>query len=205
VKTFASATVISMLLPSVASAGIVVTTSGGVWGARNAVAGLAPVSAQLSSIQDGFHVSPFTASSGGIDWSASAAGGIYVEAGKFSTNNPGPLTISFGGAGVKSFAAEFSATDVNFNYLAGSLFEITLDNGTAFAGLTQSQSNPNRAFVGFVATGSSMITGFTISVDSLGGPEAYATIEDMYFAIPAPGALALVAAAALVGSSRRRR
>ncbi len=134
-----------------------------------------------------------------------AAGGLYVDNGRFSTNNPVPMTFSFG-SGVKSFAAEFSATDFDFNYLSGKLFEITLSDGTSFAGLTESISDPNRAFVGFVATGSTVITGFTIAVDSLGGPDAYATIQDMYLgAIPAPGALALIGAAALVGASRRRR
>jgi hypothetical protein len=204
VKTLATIAVAAIALTSSASAGVVVTTNAGVWGLRNAAAGVTPVSADLGSIEDGFYAS-FSSSSGGIDWSASAAGGLYVDNGRFSTNNPVPMTFSFG-SGVKSFAAEFSATDFDFNYLSGKLFEITLSDGTSFAGLTESISDPNRAFVGFVATGSTVITGFTIAVDSLGGPDAYATIQDMYLgAIPAPGALALIAAAALVGASRRRR
>lgn len=203
-KTLATIAVASIALSSSASAGIVVTTDATVWGLRNAIAGVTPVSADLGSIADGFYAD-YSASAGGIAWTASAPGGLFVDNGKFSTSDPAPLTISFG-SGVKSFAAEFSATDIDFDYLAGKLFEITLSDGTSFAGLTQSISDPNRAFVGFVATGSTVITGFTIAVDSLGGPNAYATIEDMYLgAVPAPGALALIAAAAMVGTSRRRR
>jgi hypothetical protein len=127
-----------------------------------------------------------------------------VNGGKFSTNDPAPLTLSFAG-GVKSVGAYFSASDFGFNAVAGQLFEITLDNGTSFSGLTQSVADPAKAFVGFVATGSTLITGFTISVDSLGGPAVYPTIENMYFAVPAPGAFALLGAAALLGLSGRRR
>lgn len=204
IRPLVIASSLALAVGSSASAGIVVTTDSGVWGVRNAVAGLTPVSADLGSIQDGYYVSGTSWTSGAITWTGSAAGGLYVKGAKLSTNNPVPLTISFG-AGVKSFAAVFSATDIDFGYLPGRLFEINLDNGTVFTGLTQSLGDPNRAFVGFVATGTSVITGFTIAVDSLGGPEAYATVENMFFAVPAPGALTLVGAAALVGANRRRR
>jgi hypothetical protein len=203
-NTVTALAITGLALAGTASAGIVVTTDDGVWGLRNAIAGLTPVSADLSSIATGFYASGSSWSSGGVNWSASAPGGLFVNGGKFSTNDPAPLTLSFAG-GVKSVSAYFSATDFDFNALAGQLFEVTLDNGTTFTGLTQSLANPAKAFVGFVATGSTLITGFTISVESIGGPEAYPTIETMYFAVPAPGAFALLGAAALLGVSGRRR
>jgi hypothetical protein len=203
-NTVSALAVMSLAFAGAASAGIVVTTDDGVWGVRNAFAGLTPVSANFASIADGFYASGSSWSSGGINWSASAPGGLYVNGGKFSTDEPAPLTLSFAG-GVKSVGAYFSASDFGFNAVAGQLFEITLDNGTSFSGLTQSVADPAKAFVGFVATGSTLITGFTISVDSLGGPAVYPTIENMYFAVPAPGAFALLGAAALLGLSGRRR
>jgi MYXO-CTERM domain-containing protein len=45
----------------------------------------------------------------------------------------------------------------------------------------------------------------SVTVSSTGSSTAYATADNLYFAVvPAPGAVALIAVAGLVGSRRRR-
>ena len=59
-------------------------------------------------------------------------------------------------------------------------------------------------FIGFYSDTAS-ITKLTIKLFQITGSMSYATVDNMYFAVPAPGALALLAAAGLIGAHNRRR
>ena len=72
---------------------------------------------------------------------------------------------------------------------------VTLSDGSGFIGSINSAT----AFTGFYSTGA-LITSITISVDS----GEYPTADTLSIVVPAPGAVALLGAAGLVGRRRRR-
>jgi hypothetical protein len=95
---------------------------------------------------------------------------------------------------VHGVGGRFFATDINFN-VQPTFLQITLSDGSGFIGSINSAT----AFTGFYSTGA-LITSITISVDS----GEYPTIDSLSVVVPAPGAVALLGAAGLVGRRRRR-
>jgi hypothetical protein len=79
---------------------------------------------------------------------------------------------------------------------------VSLSDGTSYLNLIETST----VFVGFVSSGAA-ISGIEISAQALpGSPSSpYPTVDNLGFAyVPAPGALALLGLAGLVGSRRRR-
>ena len=187
-------------LAHVADAGIVVTTNQDLWTANVATFGSVEVE-DFNGIADDFYTSPFGGVAGSVTWSASAAGGLYVQDGLFSTNNPEPLTISFG-PGVRAVAGNFFGTDINFNTLTV-IFQVALVDGPTYEGFAVGAST----FTGFRGTNGELISSLTLTVvNPQGSPAVYPTVDNLFFGVvPAPGAAALLGAAGLVGVTLRRR
>lgn len=141
--------------------------------------------------------SSFSGTLNGVSWLASANGGMYASAGLMSTNNPEAMTFSFGGSGVKGVGGQFFSTDINFNFVPSTIY-VTLSDGSGFVGAVSSGTQ----FTGFWSLGQNITS---IRIQPLGGTtNLYPTADTLAIAVvPAPGAVALLAAAGLI--SRRRR
>ena len=188
---------------SSSSAAIIVFTNEFVWDSF-ATGNDSPQVTETFESYNGFYGSPLAGSIGGVDWTATATGGLFVGAvgssQALSTNNPVPMTISFSGASsVLGVAGNIYGTDINFNVVP-SIVQLSLQDGTSYIGFIDSAT----AFVGFYSTGAA-ITSITISAQPLPGGtnNVYATFDNMTFAIPAPGAIALLGLAGLAGRRRR--
>lgn len=195
----ATAIATTVLAASTASAGLVTTPSKPVFDTIVASLGL-QVSEESFDGFSGFSGSPATGSAGGITWTAQAVGGFYSEAGVFSTNNPGTaITFTFSEP-VNALAGTFFATAGNFAPIPAILVA-TLNDGTTWANLT----GPAEAygnFVGFVSPTGATISSITLNFSPT---TAYASVGSMWFGVvPAPGSIALLGAAALIGGRRRR-
>ncbi len=170
------------------------------WG-EDVVASGKTVATETFNSYNGFYASPLTGSAGGINWSATAVGGLYCVNGNFSTVNPVAATFTFA-PGVMSVGANIFGTDSSFNIVSAKI-TVTLADGSSYVAL----SNGPEDFVGFISSGVA-ISSLTMNAIATAGSTApvYVTANNMYFgvtAIPAPGAAALLGLAALV--SRRRR
>lgn len=202
IRLLGSAALAAFVVES-ASAAIVVTTNQALWNAKVATFGSVEVET-FNEIADGFHPSPFSGSTGSVGWSAEAEGGLFVSGGMFSTNIPEPLTFTFT-PGVRAVAGNFFGTDFDFNSITV-IFSVALANGTTYEGYSEGASS----FTGFRSTAGETISSLTLTVVAApgfggGGPSAYPTVDNLYFGvIPAPGALALLGAAGMIGYRRRR-
>ena len=195
--------IVASAIASSSSATIIVFTNESDW--DNFAAGNgAAMFTETFETYNGFYASPLTGSMGGVNWAATATGGIFVGAvgtsQALSTNNPVPMTLNFsGGSVVQGISGNLYATDSNFNVVQSFVF-LTQD-GTSYAASIGSAT----AFVGFYST-TSAITSIVMSASPLaGGPaNVYPTFDNMTFAIvPAPGAIALLGLAGFAGRRRR--
>lgn len=195
----AVALVASALVASSASAGIVVYTNQSIWNARVATDGLVVETETFNSIADGYRPAPFAGSTASVNWSAFADGGLYVQDGVFSTEFPDALTFTFT-PGVRAVGGNFFGVDAEFAN-AAVFFSVLLSDGTSYEGEASSPAS----FTGFRSTTAATIASLTINVENLFGTGAvYPSVDNLYFGVPAPGAVALLGVAGLVGSRRRR-
>lgn len=183
---------------STASAAVISFTSYAIWNNYAVNAGSGVVTETFNGIADGSYASPFSGSVGGIDWTAVAAGGLYVNGGQFSTNDPVSLTFNVS-PGVQGIGGNLYGTDVNFNVVP-SIVQVTLNDGSSYIGFQGASTD----FVGFYSTGAAISSISISAVPGLpGGGAVYPTANNLYFAaVPAPGAVALLG---LAGFSARRR
>ena len=172
------------------------------WG-EDVVAAGKTVATETFNSYDGFYNNPLTGSVGGINWSATATGGLFCDGlnGWFSTNNPVAATFTFA-PGVMSVGANIFGTDSSFNIVSAKI-TVTLADGSSYI----TRSNGPADFVGFISSGAA-ISSLTMNAVATAGStgNVYVSADNMYFgvtAIPAPGAAAFLGLAALV--SRRRR
>jgi hypothetical protein len=185
-----------LALSTSASAAIITFTQQNVWQNFSTNQGAGLYSETFSGVSDGFYAA-YSGSTGPVNWSASAVGGLYVSGGLFSTNNPQPLTFDFV-AGVNGVAGNFFATDINFLVIPA-LVTLRLNDGSSFIGFIDSAT----AYTGFYSN-AALITSIRIEAVSAGTGDAYPTTDNLQFAVvPAPGAIALLGLAGLV--ARRRR
>jgi hypothetical protein len=195
----AVALVASALVASSASAGIVVYTNQSIWNARVATDGLVVETETFNSIADGYRPAPFAGSTASVSWSAFADGGLYVQDGVFSTEFPEALTFTFT-PGVRAVGGNFFGVDAEFAK-ASVFFSVLLSDGTSYEGEASSPAS----FTGFRSTTAATIASLTINVENVVGTGAvYPSVDNLYFGVPAPGAVALLGVAGLVGSRRRR-
>ena len=154
---------------------------------------------------------------GGADWNAwviSAGSSGLTSDGSlvYATASGASLRLDFGGkpgldgSGLHGVGGNFRLRNEDGTFFNGEI-RIELSNGDAIVEEI-SKSNP---FVGFWSTDPMLtITSMTLSPYGLTPPDFSIGITDLYLgyagvAVPAPGALALIGAAGLVGISRRRR
>ena len=189
-------------ISSSVSAAITTYSSFIYWG-EDVVAGGQSVATETFNSYNGFYANPLTGSVGGINWSATATGGLFCDGlnGWFSTNNPVAATFTFA-PGVMSVGANIFGTDSSFNIVSAKI-TVTLADGSSYI----ARSNGPADFVGFISNGAA-ISSLTMNAVATAGSTSnvYVSADNMYFgvtAIPAPGAAALLGLAALV--SRRRR
>jgi hypothetical protein len=187
----------SAMLASGASAAIATYSSFSSW-QQDVVAAGSSVATETFNAYDGYYASPLTGSTGGINWSAAATGGLFCQSGYFSTNNPVDATFTFA-PGVMSVGANIFGTDNVFNSLPATI-TVTLADGSSYIASTSGPTD----FVGFISNGAA-ISSLTMAASDTAPGDIYVTADNMYFGVvPAPGALALLAAAGLSATRRRR-
>jgi hypothetical protein len=187
----------SAMLASGASAAIATYSNFSFW-QEDVVAAGSSVATETFNSYSGFYASPLTGSTGGINWSATATGGLFVQTGYFSTNAPVTATFTFA-PGVMSVGANIFGTDINFNVTPARI-TVTLADGSSYIASTNGPSD----FVGFISNGAA-ISSLTMAASNTGPGNVYVTADNMYFGVvPAPGSLALLASAGLSATRRRR-
>ncbi len=192
------ATVVCASFVQLASASVVTFTNKTLWNAYSANHGTS-VSTETFNSLSGYYAGPVSGTADSSVWTASAENGLFAAAGLLQTNDPETMSFSFAG-GVQGVSAYMFATDTSLNS-APSVMEVTLSDGSTYIGYSTSIND----FVGFYSNGAA-ITSLTITATAVpGGPTAvYPTVDTMYFAnVPAPGAIALLGLAGLVGRRRR--
>lgn len=175
---------------------MIATNSQALWNWRVTNGGQVVGTENFNDFANGFYSAPVSDTLGNVVWTASATGGLYVDNGYFSTNSPVPLTFTFN-PGVRAVAGNIFGTDSNFNVVT-CVVSVTLATGFTYAGISSSPTD----FVGFSSTAAD-ISSMTIVTSPLATGSVFATIDNLYLAVPAPGAAARIGLAGLV--ARRRR
>ena len=142
----------------------------------------------------------------GVQWLAAAAGGVRVgtAAGSpaLSTTDSAPLVLTFSGTGVRGIGTNVFGTDSGSG-IVPLVVRVTLSDGTSIVRTMSSTAS----FLGVWSTGPD-ITSILFVPESSASPGAlaFATVDNLTFAvIPAPASgIAFAAAAALAPRSRRR-
>jgi len=196
-RTLACAALGVAAAASSASAAIISFSQQNVWDAYTASQALSVVTEDFNNTS-GFYSSGFSSSVGGVTWTATATGGLFAQSGLFSTNNPTSLSFSFA-PGVQGVAGNICGTDINFN-IVPSIVQVTLNDGSSFIGYATAASD----FIGFYSTDAAISS---LTITKLGNTTGgiFPTVDNLYFAVvPAPGALALLGVAGIIGRRSRR-
>ena len=194
-----SAAAMTVVMTQAASAAMVTFTNATLWNGFTVAQG-GSVATETFNSYNGFYLNGLTGNAGGIQWTASAPGELYAGSGFMSTNSPEALLTFNLSPSVQGVAGNFFATDANFNILPA-IIGVQLSDGSAYIGYAASAAD----FVGFYSTGAA-ISSISVSVaGNLPAGTNFATVDNLYFAVPAPGAVALIGVAGLIGGSRKRR
>jgi hypothetical protein len=193
---FIASAVAAVALCAAAHASVIVTNSQALWNLRVTNGGQVVGTENFNDFANGFYSSPVSDTLGNVVWTASASGGLFVDDGYLSASNPVPLTFTFN-PGVRAVAGNIFGTDINSNVVT-CVVAVTLSNGVTYEGISSSPTD----FVGFYST-SADIASMTIATTPLATGDVFATIDNLYLAVPAPGAAALIGLAGL--ATRRRR
>ena len=194
-----SAAAIAVVMTQAASAAMVTFTNSTLWSSFSVSQGKTVASENFNAY-NGFYANGLTGNVGGIQWTASAPGDLFAGSGFMSTNFAEALLTFNLSPSVQGVAGNFFATDLNFNILPA-IIGVQLADGSAYVGYAASAAD----FVGFYSTGAA-IASISISVaGNLPANTNFATVDNLYFAVPAPGAIALLGVAGLVSGARKRR
>ena len=156
------------------------------------------------------------AASGGTDWSSWTAtssapdGGMEsTGTGIYSTPAGSSIILNFtgpvgeDGSGLRGIGGGFQFFDANDAFVPGKIW-LKLSNGTSIF----RNFNTETAFAGFWLTDPTLtITGLTIEPAGTAAAANFVGIDTLYLGyagVPAPGAIALLGAAGLVATRRRR-
>lgn len=190
-----SACAASAMLASGASAAIATYSNFSFW-QQDVVAAGSSVATETFNSYQGFYLSPLTGSVGGINWSATATGGLFCDSGYFSTNNNAVTATFTFTPGVMSVGANIFGTNSTFN-LVPARITVILADGSSYIASTTGPTD----FVGFISNGAAISS---LTMNAVGTETTYVTADNMYFGVPAPGAVALLACAGLIATRRRR-
>ena len=194
-----SAAAMTVVMTQAASAAMVTFTNNTLWSSYSAAQG-SSVATETFNSYNGFYLNGLTGNAGGIQWTASAPGELYAGSGYMSTNSAEALLTFNLSPSVQGVGGNFFSTDASFNILPA-VIGVTLADGTSYVGFASSPAD----FIGFYSTGAS-ISSISVSVaGALPAGTNFATVDNLYFAVPTPGAFALIGVAGLVGFSRKRR
>ena len=194
-----SAAAMTVVMTQAASAAMVTFTNNALWSGFSAAQGNT-VATETFNAYNGFYVNGLTGNAGGVQWTASAPQDLYAGSGFMSTNAPEALLTFTLSPSVQGVAGNFFATDASFAILPA-IIGVQLADGSAYVGYAASAAD----FVGFYSTGAA-ISSISVSVaGNLPAGTNFATVDNLYFAVPAPGAVALIGLAGLIGGSRKRR
>ena len=195
------ATLAGLGMSSIASGAVVVVNSRAAWNVYVGFQGATVATENFQSFANGYQPSA-TGTAGGTTWTANASLGqiTFQELGtqKVISTALGGRTLNFTFApGVQGIGGEMFGTNASFAVVLAAI-TVTLADGTSYVNDQTSASD----FVGFYSNGAA-IASISVST-STGG--TYATVDNLYFAtVPAPGALALLSLAGVVGGRSRRR
>ena len=194
-----SAAAMTVVMTQAASAAMISFSNKTLWSSFSAAQGTTVVT-ETFNLYNGFYLNGLTGNAGGIQWTASAPGELYAGSGFMSTNSPEALLTFNLSPSVQGVAGNFFATDASFNVLPA-IIGVQLVDGSAYVGYSASAAD----FVGFYSTGAA-IASISVAVASIFPyGNQFATVDNLYFAVPAPGAIALIGVAGLIGGTRKRR
>lgn len=174
-----------------ADGGLVSTTSQTLWSNRVSNAGLSVQAQDFSGFSGSY--SRLAGVTGGVAWSSTA---VEVSSGVARSTAGNSVTFSFA-PGVKFVGGKFFGVAADFTVVPVA-FSVSLSGGGGFAGVAAGPGG----FTGFSATGASTISSLTITVNPA---SAFSAVDSLYFGVPAPGAVALIGAAAVIATNSRRR
>lgn len=198
VSTLASAVACTAIVSS-AQAAFITFGNQTLWNQFVTGSGWQVATETFNGVADGFYAGSYSGSTSGVNWSGSAANGIYAQGGLFSTNNPEQLNFTFS-PGVQGVGGNIFGTDISFNVVP-CIIQVTLADGSSYVNYATTAAD----FVGFYSTGAA-ISSMSIQTTATGAGSVYATVDNLYFTVvPAPGALALLGVAGLSSAARRRR
>jgi hypothetical protein len=183
------------------SAEVAVFTNFGVWDSAVTANGQTVADENFNSYGAGTPMtltgSPVPAS--GITWTASAPSyGLVTAGGTVRTASATDALVFDFAPGVQGIGGNIYTSVLGASSFA--FIQVTLADGVSYFG----NSDNAGMFIGFYSDTTS-IAKLTITVYQVVGAPSYATVDNLFFAVPAPGALALLAAAGLVGVRNRRR
>jgi hypothetical protein len=190
-------------MASVASGAVVVLNSHVAWDVYVAAKGATVATETFESFAVGYRSSA-TGTAGGTTWTANASIGeiTFQELGlggpRIISTALGGRTLNFTFApGVQGIGGEMFGTNASFAVVPAEI-TVTLADGTSYVNNQTSASD----FVGFYSNGAA-IASISVSTSTVA---TYVTVDNLYFAtVPAPGALALLSLAGVVGGRSRRR
>lgn len=186
------------LLGTMAHAGVVVTPSQLLWNQRVTNGGEIVGTESFNSYV-GYYADTVTGVVGDVTWTASASPSGLSASGGFlrSSDAFATLTFTFSKA-VRGVAGNIFGTDAPGN-AALSIIDVSVTGCAAYEGFASDAG----AFIGFYSSSAS-ITSLSITVASpLPSASVFATIDNLYLAVPSPGAAALVGLAGLLAKRRR--
>ena len=197
------ATLAGLGMSSIASGAVVVINSRATWDAYVAFHSATVATETFESFADGYQPSA-TGTAGGTTWTANATGGVFFgdvtvpPDHRVISTNIANATLNFTFApGVQGIGGEMFGMDSGYGVVLARI-TVTLTDGTSYVNDQTSTSD----FVGFYSNGAA-IASISVSTSTEG---TYATVDNLYFAtVPAPGALALLSLAGVVGGRSRRR
>ena len=200
--TLAISALVTLSAVQGASAAVAVFTNYNVWGSTVTANGQTVAVEDFNSGVSGTPVtltgSPVPAS--GITWTASApSNGLVTDGGTVRTAAATDALVFDFAPGVQGIGGNIY-TSVLGQGKGFAFIEVTLADGVSYFG----NSDNSEMFIGFYSDTTS-IAKLTITVYQVLGQDSFATVDNLYFAVPAPGALALLAAAGLIGGHNRRR
>ena len=203
--TLAISALVTLSAVQGASAAVAVFTNYNVWGSTVTANGQTVAVEDFNSGVSGTSMtltgSPLPAS--GITWTATApTNGLVTDGATVRTAAATDALVFDFEPGVRGIGGNIYTSALE-KAPSFAFIEVTLADGVSYFG----NSDNADMFIGFYSDTAS-IAKLTITVYQVTGGgfvDSYATVDNLYFAVPAPGALALLAAAGLIGGHNRRR